>query len=375
MKKILIINPYYYPGYRSGGPQQTFMNIVEAYGDKYNFFILTLNHDLGCKKIYSNIHDEWNIVGKAKVKYVSEGEYTVSFISKLANEMDLVYAGGLFEKTTIIAMAANRLNKIHCPFWIAPMGVFSEGAIQQKKIKKKMFITLGNIIGLFNNIMWSFTSELELKDFNLYMKSPKIYEIASDIPRKSNIEISHKIKEKGNLKIIFLSRICHKKNLAYAIDIIGKLNGNIIFDIYGTKESKDYWELCEKKLSELPSNIQWAYNGEVEGSKTISVFSQYDIFLFPTLGENFGHVIFEALAAGCVPVISDTTPWTDFEKKKCGYIVSLDNKKEFISLIQNLVDANSDCMSEMSKNAFNESKTIYENSVINNGYIRIFDNY
>lgn len=131
----------------------------------------------------------------------------------------------------------------------------------------------------------------------------------------------------------------------------------------------------KKKLSELPSNIQWAYNGEVEGSKTISVFSQYDIFLFPTLGENFGHVIFEALAAGCVPVISDTTPWTDFEKKKCGYIVSLDNKKEFISLIQNLVDANSDCMSEMSKNAFNESKTIYENSVINNGYIRIFDNY
>lgn len=375
MKKILIINPYYYPGYRSGGPQQTFMNIVEAYGDKYKFFILTLNHDMGCKKIYSDIQGGWNIVGKAKVKYVSEGEYTVSLISKLANEMDLVYAGGLFEKTTIIAMAANRLNKIHCPFWIAPMGVFSEGAIKQKKIKKKVFITLGNIIGLFNNIRWSFTSELELKDFNLYMKSPKIYEIASDIPHKSDIEISNKFKEKGKLKIIFLSRICQKKNLAYAIDIIGKLSGNIIFDIYGTKESKDYWELCEKKLSELPSNIQWAYNGEVEGSKTISVFSQYDIFLFPTLGENFGHVIFEALAAGCVPVISDTTPWTDFEKKKCGYIVSLDNKKEFISLIQNLVDANSDCMSEMSKNAFNESKTIYENSVINNGYIRIFDNY
>ena len=30
--------------------------------------------------------------------------------------------------------------------------------------------------------------------------------------------------------------------------------------------------------------------------------------------KNYGHVIFEALAGGCIPIISDQTPWNDIEK-------------------------------------------------------------
>jgi hypothetical protein len=41
--------------------------------------------------------------------------------------------------------------------------------------------------------------------------------------------------------------------------------------------------------------------------------AEYDLFLFPTLGENYGHVISEALASGCPVVISDQTPWRNLE--------------------------------------------------------------
>ena len=51
-----------------------------------------------------------------------------------------------------------------------------------------------------------------------------------------------------------------------------------------------------------------------------------DVFLFPTMAENYGHVIFEALAGGCVPVISDKTPWTGEKMEGCGETVKLDEK-------------------------------------------------
>ena len=52
MAKVLFLNPCYYPGFRSGGPQRTVMNIADAFGDKKDIYILTLNRDMGCAESY-----------------------------------------------------------------------------------------------------------------------------------------------------------------------------------------------------------------------------------------------------------------------------------------------------------------------------------
>jgi glycosyltransferase involved in cell wall biosynthesis len=38
-------------------------------------------------------------------------------------------------------------------------------------------------------------------------------------------------------------------------------------------------------------------------------FARHDLFVLPTRGENFGHVIFESVAAGTPVLLSDQTPW------------------------------------------------------------------
>lgn len=373
MRKILIVNPYYYPGFRSGGPQQTFMNVIDAYGDEFQFYVLTLNHDLGSNEVYDGIKKGWNNVGKAKVTYVSDAEMNINTISEIAKEMDLVYAGGLFEKTTIFALLAKWMKRMKCPLYVAPMGVFSEGAIRQKNGKKKLFLELGKLLRVFNAVNWSFTSELEFEDFQRNMGMPQKYVIASDIPRKPVNDLASRISgREDELKIIFLSRICAKKNTSYAIEVLACTKGNIQFDIYGIKEDMAYWKECERKLQELPENIKWTYKGEVESSKVIDVFVEYDIFLFPTLGENFGHVIYESLAGGCIPVISDTTPWNDLEGKKCGNVVSLEDKKKFVNVLQQYVEMSDDEMRLMKKNCIREAARQYEKSVEAGGYQAIF---
>lgn len=367
-RRILLLNPYYYPGYRSGGPQQTFMNLVETFGDACDFYVLTLNHDLGHTDVYENIAPGWNCVGKAQVMYVSDDKMTASLIGKVSQGMDIVYAGGLFERTTRLALEANRRRKISCPLWIAPMGVFSEGAFSQKRWKKQAFICYEKFVGAFRDVHWSFTSELERTDSVKYLGKLEQYVIASDIPRKLKRDEKTEFSSSGELRIIFLSRLCPQKNLLYALNIVKSLKGSIVFDIYGTAEDTAYWKECQDAIEKLPHNIRCNYGGPVKSSEVIDAFSRYDVFLFPTLGENFGHVIYEALASGCVPIISDTTPWSDLKKWKCGEVLPLTNIEKWQVILEMYVAMNNNQMAQLSRNSVKYANSFYENSIKATGY-------
>ena len=56
-------------------------------------------------------------------------------------------------------------------------------------------------------------------------------------------------------------------------------------------------------------------------NQVISTFGLYDAFVFPTLGENFGHVIAESLASSCPVICSDQTPWTPVLEAGGGQVV------------------------------------------------------
>ena len=43
------------------------------------------------------------------------------------------------------------------------------------------------------------------------------------------------------------------------------------------------------------------------------------------MGENFGHVFLEALAAGCPLIISNKTPWLELKEKGVGWDLPIDN--------------------------------------------------
>lgn len=379
MKKILILIPYYYPGFRSGGPQQTIRNMVEAMGDKTDIYICTQDHDFGCKDIYIDIETEkWIQVGKAKVMYVSTKCYR-NKIKKLYDEFTTIYSCGLFEFNSIILLCIHRQKKVkNKAIYIAPMGVFSEGALNSKRIKKQIFLSTFKYLGMFQEIVWSFTSGLELNDARRSLGNRCIsnYIIAEDLPKKVDFadeikRVQQKNIEENELKIVFLSRICPKKNLSYCLDILEEFdNQNIIFDIYGIKEDEVYWNYCETKIEKF-NNVKVRYCGEVVPDNVVEVFSQYDVFLFPTKGENFGHVIYESLSAGCVPIISDKSPWVDLDKFKCGFVVSLCEKEEFVNTLKRYFELKKENRREYSIAAIKYAALKYDASIRNSGYLKV----
>ncbi|EIF6168330.1 MAG: glycosyltransferase family 4 protein [Clostridium perfringens] len=372
-KNILIIMGRYLPGFKDGGPIRTIKNLVDYLGDEYNFKILTCDREVGEDRPYNNIIvNGWNAVGKASVYYVPPNGFKFSVIKKLSKDVDLVYSCGCFSDYAIKTLILKRLKRIGVPVVIASMGSFSPMEFKLK-YKKKIFTNIFNFLGMFDNVFWSVTSEVEKEDVKRQINCKGNFFIATDLPRK--VEDTRIIKEKdvGKLNIIWLSRIAPNKNLKGAIDIIKNIKGDIKFTIYGPKQDFEYWEECEIELNKLPNNIKWDWKGSVDSENVVETFKKHHVFLFPTFGENFGHVIQEALSAGCPVLLSDKTPWIDIEKENIGLVAPIEDKKVYqdqLELYVKMDQKEFQCISDKAvQYAINHSKkTINET-----GYRAIFN--
>lgn len=370
---ILIITGRYLPGYKDGGPVRSIKNIVDYLGHEYNFMIFTADRDHGDTKPYENIKiNKWNSVGGAQVYYVRPKGFSLNRIIKLTNQADLVYVCGCFNDYSIKTLLLKRLGLIKKPVVVASMGLFSPMEFKLKYNKKKLFTTVFNLTGMFRKIYWSATSQMEINEIKQQVYTHNNFFIAEDLPRKVTETSIIKKKKKGELEVVWISRITQKKNLIGAIRILQKVNSKVNFTIYGPVHVKEYWEKCKDELNNLPENISWKYLGDLESEQVVEKLKKHHLFLFPTLGENYGHVIQEAMSAGCPCLISDQTPWHDLEENGAGKIHSIENIREFARDIDNYASlSESEYFMESKKvHSYAIEKSNYK--VKNTGYRKIF---
>lgn len=347
--KILIIMGGFFPGKKYGGPPVSVDNFCSLMKND-ECYIVTTNHDMGEKIVYSNIKKGWNDRGNCKVLYLSDKEYSYKNYEKTVNEIvpDIIYLQGLFQSCIIPSLALAKKKKMKVI--LAPRGELCKGAFK-KKYKKIPYIIFLKIFGLIKNIHFQSTCIEETEAIKKYLsvKQDKIH-FLNNIPTLPFKEYAKKMKEPGKAKFIFLSRIVPKKNLLGAIEFFNEIKGEIEFDIYGSIEDEIYWEKCKQKIEYLSKNIKVKYCGLVSHECVQETFAKYDAFIFPTFSENFGHVIAEALSVGCPIIISDQTPWTDVNNYKAGCAYSLNDTKKFKKYIQKIVNMNVQEAEEMTNN-------------------------
>ena len=128
------------------------------------------------------------------------------------------------------------------------------------------------------------------------------------------------------------------KNLPYLLDRIAVLQGHVHLTIAGPIEEHSHWNDCRQRMSSFPKYITTEYIGPVTHDMVPTLMAAHHIFALPTLGENFGHAIVEALYAGCPVVISDRTPWTSIEQLGAGKAISLAAPQQWETALQRYCD-------------------------------------
>ena len=379
-KKVLILAGYYYPSVKAGGPVQSIKNLVDLLGDECEFYIIANDRDLGDANPFSHIKlNQWENVDKAKVYYTNYNNISGNLITKIIkdNNINILYLNSAFNfKLSIVPLLLYKLKRFKVDrIIVAPRGNFSKGALDLKKAKKKYFLTISQKINLFNNVIWHATAESEKMDILNHFGGKANIKIAKNLTADyKNYEYTkHITKKTGSLKLIFLSRIHPKKNLMYALNILKYVDGKVEFEIYGPIEDRTYWEQCKVLIKQLPDNIKVNYKGVVKHDEVLTCFNENHVLLFPTLGENFGHIISEALIGGCPVILSDQTPWRNLKDYKVGFDINLKDTDEFQKSIQYFIDLNDSMYKKISNLSFEYGKEQSASNSNINCYFELFN--
>ena len=338
MRKILVFNGYYYPARKYGGPATSLAHVIQALGDQYAFHVIARNHDVGDRNPFEDIHAGWNQVGQAQVLYLPDAEFSLVRYLEIIDELKpaIIWGCGMWSLNSAkLFRAAHRLG---IATLMSPRGALNPLAVRYKWHKKIPFLLMVRALGFYRNSFFHVTGADEFYGATKYLGIDKsrIFQIPNlSVPAEVELDLP---KEIGRIRIAYLSRISPTKNLLFALECLQKCRGEIQFDIYGPVEDRQYWEKCQTKIAEFPNRVEIRYKGIVSAEEVVGTFAHYHCAFLPTLTENYGHAIVEAMQAGCWVILSrNTTPWDKIDGE-AGYVLPLDRPGQFVERIDALTE-------------------------------------
>ncbi len=147
-KKIFITIPWFLPAYRAGGPVRSVVNLVENFKDA-EFYIFTGDMDVSGIQMENVQVDTWVMWnGQTKVWYASKG-HRFRELTAQVNQInpDTIFSIGIYSwYFTLVPMIFCRAGRKI----ISARGMLHPAALDQKRIKKKIFIHLLRAFKLIN---------------------------------------------------------------------------------------------------------------------------------------------------------------------------------------------------------------------------------
>lgn len=333
---VLLLLPHYLPGYRYGGPVRSVANLVEALGGEYAFRVASLDRDLGDAAPYAGIEpNRWHPSGSGEALYLPPSRGLGPIVRLLRDTPhDVLHLHSLLSPSmTQRPLLARRLGLAPAPpLILAPHGELSPGALALKPRRKAVFLALAARVRLHAGALWHATDGLEAADIQRAM-GPVPTRVAGNLTRLTRATPPPAPAPGGPLRVVFLSRISPMKNLDFALRALALARAPIRFTVVGPVGDPEHLAQCRALAEALPPHISVEWRGAVLPEAVPEALAGHDLFLLPTRGENFGHVIAEALAAGLPLLLSDRTPWRGLGAAGVGRDLPLDDPAPFAAYI------------------------------------------
>lgn len=379
-KKLLILTDWFAPAYKAGGPVQSCVNLATFLQDDYKIYVLTTDRDFGALSPFPDItSNTWLQWGKyVRVKYLSPELCTYQNVKATLREVnpEFVYLNSMFSQVfTIYPLLLKWQNVTNAKLILAPRGMLQSGAIAFKKFKKKLFLLLLKTLKIQDEIHFHATDAQEKQDILHHLSpSPDNITVIGNIPSFKEEPCSPAIKNSKCLELIFISRIALKKNLLFLLELLDKVHSNINLNlvIIGPIEDQKYWIKCKEQLEVLSKKVKVVFKDALPHDQIFGHLCDAHFFILPTRGENFGHAIFEALAAGRPVIISDQTPWRYLQEQQVGWDIALTEPEKFVAAIERAAKMDQREYDEWSRSAYLYAKNYVEQSNLKEKYLALF---
>ncbi len=338
-KRILIFYDHFYPAWKAGGPVQSLVNMVRALYSNYDFYVVCKAHEMNqvspLPGILINAWNDWE--GKAKVFYMDYGWEKRSQLQVLIKSVspDVIYINGLFSlyfNILPVRYAVDYCKQQHeCKLILSARGMLHPGALTQKALKKKLFLSLFQFMGWQKKLQWHATDVQEQQFIQQQFGKLVRVAVAGNFPNVLPV-VTGPCKNEKELIMGTVALISPMKNHLAVLRALKNCSSTIAWHIYGPVKDAVYWKECERVIEQLPAHIKVDYHGELPPTELSTAMQQIQLVIMPSKSENFGHALLEALSAGKPVITTDTTPFKNLQQQDAGYTVDVNKLDEQLPL-------------------------------------------
>lgn len=339
--QVLVFIDWYKPFYKAGGPVRSLVNLVDHLHTEVDFHIVTGDRDYTATASPTDLpKDQWTTQDKGeRVWYASPEGRSKEQWKALLNERtwEVVYINGMWSRwSTLLPLWLLRGSKQRRI--VAVRGMLASGVMQQKNALKRAVLLVMRSAGCFTGVEFQATNAEEVQDVKRWIGRDAVVHLVPNLGRKLERSTpAPATKNAGELQLVSVGRIAQEKNTLFAIERLAKLTGEVRFDLYGTVYDDAYWQRCQAAIAALPTNVHVQWHGEVAPEQVPEILAAAHVVFMPSVGENFGHTMLEALSVGRPLLISDRTPWKDLEQQQAGWDIPLAKQERFEEVLQALV--------------------------------------
>lgn len=298
----------------SGGPPRSLKTSVEMILEstpdfKIIIFSLESSNMIDFKK-HPNL--EVILLPKNYFKFKNKVSY---YLRK--HNPDLIHIQGIWEFKNHVFIKLTRKLKI--PYLISTRGMLEAWSLKVGWLKKRVALIAYQKRDLKFARCIHATAKSEEDSIKNILSGANIEIVPNSIDL---VEFPDYVKKENQIKkILFLSRIHHKKGIELLINswrkIDKKLKENWEVEIVGNGDEK-YIQKLNNIISSMYLENEVKITKPVFNQDKIEKYRSANLFVLPTYSENFGVVVAESLACKVPVITTKGTPWQDLESFGCG---------------------------------------------------------
>lgn len=321
---VLHCTPSLHPQY--GGPARSVVHLVDS---------LAKNTDVSISLINQTISGDPYLrpTGKSVEMEVIETTSRTLFRSGLAcraalnrkirlDRPSLAHSHGLWHPVNHWMARVARAHNV--PLIIHPRGMLEPWALDHRALKKKIGLQMYQRTDLRSAAAFIATSEMEYSNIRSFGLNQPVAIIPNGVQLTGHsLERSCSNDSNRERVVLFLSRIHPVKGLLALVEAWARCKVPGWRLIIAGPDVGGYLHKINQAIERYGIGAGVEYVGEVEGEKKLALYKKADLFVLPTLSENFGLVVAEALSYG-VPVITTRgAPWKDLNTYNCGWWIDI----------------------------------------------------
>lgn len=322
--KILQVSPAYYPALSIGGPIFSTLALTQLI-TLNNHHVTTLTTPLGLSREDSErviFNTPTQLSPGHEVVYQPYSGYahftwspaTLRWLSKHAKEFDLLILHGIWNFPLLAA--AWICQRQGLPYLLYPHGTLYKETVTlrsggKKRIMLKLFVR--RMLSRAARVVFTTSDEAQkVQNFLKLNLNAVVLPNIVDHKEFDNLPTRGALRQELGIPsdhavLLHLGRIATKKGLSTTVDVLARLlaaKHKVSLLIVGGDEAgqRAALELQAKSLG-ISANLHFA--GLLDRQQTLQALADSDIFILPSLSENFGMAVVEAMLARVPVVISD----------------------------------------------------------------------